>query len=558
MDQPLLEAENNIKTKNQKLLTLEKNNNNEKNGDYIIYLVPELVYITGIEDDNNQNNRRNKCKNIINKTRSSPSTQMSAIDGIKHLTNSKEHKIINGNQEKSPYDLTKEWGINLGNNLTFLGRIIQQPHIIFKEDHLVEPKNGFYRTGNPYKMDIITNDNIFFIYDKNEKYDHRKIFNDLKLKFENKGLGFSNDFNYKKVLRFGLENTSNWEYINESLKKLVINKGDSFGIIFCSYQLEKFYEKLKNYFMNQLHIPTQHAITKKIVEPNKGNSIQFNLVDQINIKRGGVNFYIIFYKEGIIKKGEVFLIIGLDSERKDKKITYSMTSTRSPNLNEFLTQEKTINDNKQEINTTLSKMFEEAINEIKKKSPHSPNYIIIYRQGGNDLRNIKLYVTESPNFTEILKSYKEKYNNDNNFNYKNTKLYYICCNLKSNLKFFETDNRNVAKAYFNPKSGLIVDDNVTQKNKFEFYLEPQFVKKGTATPCHYQIMYYDKDPNEEYNLKIENLEKFSFYLCFYFWTWSGSIRMPYLLKMSNTAITFCKKIFDNSESYYYFKKPTYI
>ena len=60
MDQPLLEAENNIKTKNQKLLTLEKNNNNEKNGDYIIYLVPELVYITGIEDDNNQNNRRKK------------------------------------------------------------------------------------------------------------------------------------------------------------------------------------------------------------------------------------------------------------------------------------------------------------------------------------------------------------------------------------------------------------------------------------------------------------------------------------------------------------------
>ena len=213
--------------------------------------------------------------------------------------------------------------------------------------------------------------------------------------------------------------------------------------------------------MNQLHIPTQHAITKKIVEPNKGNSIQFNIVDQINIKRGGVNFYINFYKEGIIKKGEVFLIIGLDSERKDKKITYSMTSTRSPNLNEFLTQEKTINDNKQEINTTLSKMFKEAINEINMKSPHSPDYIIIYRQGGNDLRNIKLYVTEGPIFTEILKSYKEKYNNYNNFNFKNTKLYYICCNLKSNLKFFETDNRNIAKAYFNPKSGLIVDDNVT-------------------------------------------------------------------------------------------------
>ena len=309
---------------------------------------------------------------------------------------------------------------------------------------------------------------------------------------------------------------------------------------------------------NQLNIPTQHIITKKIDDPKRGNSIQFNVVDQINIKRGGINYYINFNKEGIIKKGEVFLIIGLDSDRKNKKITYSMTSTRSPNLNEFLTQEKIVNDNNQEKNTALRKMFEEAINEINKKSPHSPDYIIIYRQGGNEIRNKILYVSEGDNFTEILKLYREKYKENKNFNFQNTKLYYICCNLKSDLKFFETDNRNVAKAYFNPKSGLIVDDYVTQKNKYEFYLQPQFVNQGTATPCHYQIMYYDKDPNEENNLKIENLEKLSFYLCYYFWTWSGSIRLPYLLKMSNTAMTFYNKILDNGESYYYFKKPTYI
>ena len=576
INQPLLEAENNFKTKDKKLLPSNKNknnendgnnnkndnNNNKNDGEYKIYLVPELVYITGIEDDGNQNNRRNKCRNIIDKTKVNPSTKMSAINGIRGLVNSNQHKITKRNgkeiEEKSPDDLAKEWGINLGNNLTFTGRIIQQPHIFFNQDRLVEPKNGLFRACNPYKMEIITNSNIFFVYDKNEKYDHRKIFNDLMLKFKNKGFQFSNDFHPNKVLGFELENTHDWESIYNSLKKLQVNKDDSFGIIFCSYQLEKFYEKLKNYFMNQLHIPTQHVITKKIDDPKRGNSIQFNIVDQINIKRGGINYYINFAKEGIIKKGEVFLIIGLDSDRKNKKITYSMTSTRSPNLNEFLTQEKIVNDNKQEINAALSKMFEEAINEINKRSPHSPDYIIIYRQGGNEIRNKILYVSEGDNFTEILKLYREKYKENKNFNFQNTKLYYICCNLKSDLKFFETDNRNVAKAYFNPKSGLIIDDNVTQKNKYEFYLQPQFVNQGTATPCHYQIMYYDKDPNEENNLKIENLEKLSFYLCYYFWTWSGSIRMPYLLKMSNTAMTFYNKILDNGESYYYFKKPTYI
>jgi aubergine-like protein len=561
--QPLLEAESNIKTKNQKLLpSNKKNNNNESDEDNKIYLVPELVYITGIEDDGNQNNRRNRCRNIIDKTKGTPSMKMSAINGIRGLVNSNQHKIIkkNGKEiiEKSPYDLTKEWGINLGDNLTFAGRIIQQPHIFFNHDLIVEPRNGLFRAGNPYKMGIITNDNIFYVFDKNEKYEHRKIFNDLMSKFKSKGFGFSNDFHPNKVLGFGLENTSDWDHIYNSLRNIKVNKDDSFGIIFCSYQLEKFYEKLKNYFMNQLNIPTQHVITKKIDDPKRGKSIQFNVVDQINIKRGGINFYINFHKEGIIKKGEVFLIIGLDSDRKNKKITYSMTSTRSSNLNDFLTQEKTVSDNNQEKNHALRKMFEEAINEINKKSPHCPDYIIIYRQGGNDIRNKILYVSEGINFTEIIKLYREKYKDKNNFNFKNTKLYYICCNLKSDLKFFETENKNVAKAYYNPKSGLIVDDNVTQKNKYEFYLQPQYVNQGTATPCHYQIMYYDKGPNEENDLKIETLEKLSFYLCYYFWTWSGSIRLPYLLKMSNTAMTFYKKILDNGESYYYFKKPTFI
>ena len=153
-------------------------------------------------------------------------------------------------------------------------------------------------------------------------------------------------------------------------------------------------------------------------------------------------------------------------------------------------------------------MFEEAINEAKIDEYSIPYYIIIYRQGGNDIRNKILYLSEGDNITEILKLYREKYKDDKKYNFKNTKLFYIRCNLKSDLKFFEADKRNIVKAYFNPKSGLIVDDNVAQKNKFEFYLQPQFVNQGTATPCHYQIMHYDKDQNKENNINIENLEIF--------------------------------------------------
>ena len=301
INQPLLEAENNIKKKNQKLLPSGKNNNNEKDGDYKIYLVPELVYITGIEDDGNQNNRRNNCRNIINKTKGNPSIKMSAINGIKDLVNSTQHKTIQRNgiqiEEKSPYDLTKEWGINLGSNLTFGGRIIQQPHIFFNKDNLVEPRNGIFRAGNPYKMRIITKDNIFFIYDKSERYNHRKIFNDLMNKFRSKHFEFSDDFHLDKVQGFGLENTSNWESISKSLRNIKVNKGDSFGIIFCSSQLEKFYEKSKD----NSHQERLFRINKAINSINKYSNCKvssFNVNPSKTILKRDEKEFIIPQKNG--------------------------------------------------------------------------------------------------------------------------------------------------------------------------------------------------------------------------------------------------------------------
>jgi hypothetical protein len=45
------------------------------------------------------------------------------------------------------------------------------------------------------------------------------------------------------------------------------------------------------------------------------------------------------------------------------------------------------------------------------------------------------------------------------------------------------------------------------------------VNQGTATPCHYQVLYEDRDPNnDENNLKLEELQLLSFYLSFYYWT----------------------------------------
>ena len=60
-------------------------------------------------------------------------------------------------------------------------------------------------------------------------------------------------------------------------------------------------------------------------------------------------------------------------------------------------------------------------------------------------------------------------------------------------------------------------------------------------------MYYDKDEhNTENDLKIENLQKLSFYLSFYYWTWSGAIREPGALKMAGTLSDFTRNVLKNN------------
>lgn len=120
-----------------------------------------------------------------------PSKKMSIINnGLKKLIDSENHKTITKNngekiEMKSPKELKYEWGINLGNNLSFPGRIISQPKLFF--DEKVNPQNGLFRSQNPLKTNIITNDNIFYIYDKNErKSNHKYLFTEIMKKFRAK------------------------------------------------------------------------------------------------------------------------------------------------------------------------------------------------------------------------------------------------------------------------------------------------------------------------------------------------------------------------------------
>ena len=535
-DQPLLIAES--RTNNKKLLKSEEDKNKNEN---VIYLVPELVLITGIENEAGSKSRR---QDIISKTKTNPSQRMNEINKIHHLMNSDIPRLYKKNGEiinsKSSKQLAEEWGINLGENLTLEGRILNQPKLIFDNKKEVIPRNGLFRSESAYDGVSITRDNFMYLYNKKDRSDFRYLINALLGKANMKKMNVKVRAN--EIISYGFNKSFNWEDIKYELQKINFPPKIKMVVVFLDNTLERYYNKLKEYLINIIKVNSQFIQTRRLTDPKRAGSIMFNIVEQINIKMGGINFYIDMNK---YTNNKVCLIIGLESKKSGKDlIDYVLTFSYNQRLSRTQSIPRTCKNNAEEITKTLNELLDEAIKGLQHLggAPHPPEYIIIYRQGGNHLQNMKTGQLEIPIFLNNINQRKEKFES---FRKHNTKLIYICCNLKGDLKFFEeskgnnNDYNNNNKFYLNPPSGLCIDEKVVESDKYEFYLQPQFVNQGTATPCHYEVLYQDIDEkNPEKNMTIEELENLSFQLSFYYWTWSGAVRVPGVLKLSTTAIDF--------------------
>ena len=215
------------------------------------------------------------------------------------------------------------------------------------------------------------------------------------------------------------------------------------------------------------------------------------------------------------------MIIGIDSSRASKgKTKIIMTASFSISLSAFFTQQ-IIAEN---VENSLPELFRKALDYFKNMHKSYPNYVFIYRQGGNMKQKQKLYLTELP----VIQTFFDSLNNS-------IKFIYISVNKKTDLKFFQEKGRG----YENPQSGTVVDTEVIAPNDYQFYLQPQYVNQGTATPVEYHVLF------DTINMPIEDLEKITFNQTFYYWNWPGPIREPAALKFAEVCNGFTSRYLGN-------------
>ena len=486
------------------------------------YLVPELVYLTGIEELEERDRA-----DIIAKSKFQPSVKVKKIEKGMTYLNNKNKKVINKKNKKielpSPDEVRQQWGISFGDSFIEVeARCLNIPDLEFGggRPEKLQINHGRFRQKRDISGVNFDNNNCCLI-----TFNH--LVNLAKEDCDNlckACVAFGITFTLPTLLK--LNNSSNNGLIQE-LRSLKIDNNKKMVIVILDRNTKNLYPIIKDYLYTEKGITSQVMLHDE--NPHKGGKRKQNMsyysavLNQMVVKSKGELFRLHFCKS--IDSGPS-MIIGIDSSKIQNGNKYVISASYNRKFNKFYTDIG--NSTNKEDDNTLINLFKNCLDNFKKiNNGHKPQNVIIYRQGGNEKQTEKIMRNELP---KILALFNGEYEKD----YK-PKLTVFTVNKKTDLKFFENVNGGYG-GYKNIPMGTVIDKDVISPDLFEFYLQCPDVDRGCASPVHFLCVYNNND-----DMTINDYEDISYKQSFYYWNWPGPIRVPAALKYAEVANTFSNK-----------------
>jgi aubergine-like protein len=463
-------------------------------------LVPELCYMTGITDDMRSN--FNVMKDLIQKTRISPEERLAHV--VKFATR------IYGNQEAMA--LLHKWGLRLDTTSVDVdGRVLGQPEIRFNDRmaKLAPNDNDFTRT--------VTSNPCF-----------RPV--DLKrwtilVAAKDRALAATFDRTYGEVSRtFGIRYSppdiqmvkGNGNYITgKDIRKHIQDNvqlhDTQFLVIIMSQQRDEPYAATKQELLVANSIPSQVILAKTLSNDRKLRSIVQKIALQINCKLGGANWALQIRVPGQI------MFVGIDTyhdpKRKDKSVL-AMVGTLDNECTKFYST-VALQTPHQEFGDSLGVLFTKVLNAYVATNHQLPARVVVFRDGIGDGQHDLVINHEVPAMKEALECMPD---DEEGKVIANTKFTFIITQKRINERLFVKPMGGASLK--NPIPGTIVDQTITRKGKYDFFLVSQNVTQGTVTPTHYHVV---EDCGE---YKPDMIQKMAYFLTYMYFNWPGSIRVP--------------------------------
>ena len=472
-----------IKNLNQPLLVVKKVDSTQK--EINLYFVPELCNLAGLDDEFIKD--RDFMKQLANYTKLTPKDRITKTNEFLKL-------LVNNERKKQDQLSAKEKSELYGIEVTALDQHHKAYNI--KDTILEGAGHSKIALNKPFKV-ISKKDMTKWIclYRKSNYNDADYLFKSLSKASQGYGLVISEP---EWVEMGDRDDAQTWvntadDYMNGNQYKFAL---------FLLDKNDKIYRTIK------IHSLCRQGYVSQVVKVSslKKNALSVcsKILLQINAKLSGVSYIAKFDND---VKDRKLMIIGVDSSHiKGKRTGVAMVATINPSFTNFYNKEHIIEEKtKEQFVFSISSFIEEAIAKYNEFNKHLPGGIIIYRQGVS-FQQKEFLEKEVQNIQKVCD--------------KNKILYeYILVNTKTTYKFFEHQKGG----YVNPEGGLLVLNGVTNRNLFEFYIQPQKVTGGSATPSCFTVAYG--------NLNFpEIIPKLTFDLCHLYSNWQGPVRVPHVLK----------------------------
>ena len=491
-----------IKNLEQPLIIVYSKEPQEKQKE--LYFIPELCYFAGLDDEATKD--RDFMRKLANETKLNPDDRILKTNNFLNLL--QETKKKDG-YDKSSKEKSEFYGIEVKPlDKMHKAYYMEETPLLGAEGKIDLKKDKIFKVIKnidfPYKE--------WVCFYKEENYDDADKFYKALSKAS---FGYGINVEEPKWIEMK-NNASGQDWKNEAEK--IFKKNSKTEYLFAIFLLNKndsIYPLLKkhslcyNGYISQ--VVKVNSLYKKKKGYNNDNKRQVDLsvcskiILQINSKLSGISYEAKFTQDVMNQK---LMVIGVDSSHiKGQRTGVAMVATINKNFTEFYNKETIIEEKKREnLQFCISSFIKEALVQYKNNLKEFPKGIIIYRQG--------VSLQQKDYLTNEVKNIKKELDNTE------IKFYYILVNTKTTYKFFEKNGNK----YSNPGEGLLIIDGVTNRNFFEFYIQPQFVPFGaSATPSCFHVAYGDLNFEEM-------IPKFTFDLCHLYSNWQGTVRVPHVLK----------------------------
>ena len=449
------------------------------------YYIPELCAFSGLDEFQQKDNIF--MKELSSITKLSPEARIKQTNKFLDLLMNDNKK---GEGQLSSKEKSELYGIVVKPpKESFYGYLMQEPKILAGRSKIITAKDRQFPLLKKEKM---TNWVCFY---EEENYNFAdNLYNALSSASKAYGL-YIEEPTWEEMKNY----SKSKDWINKANAYMSENNKYDF-IIFLLGKNTRIYNDLKKHSLCQNGYVSQVIRTSSLKSHILSTCSKILL--QINAKLGGISYKTIIDKP--LKDMDI-MVIGADSSHFGKNTAIALISTIDESFADFYNKGEIIKDNDVQYRFCVSSFIEEAIPVYEKKNNKTPKNIIIYRQGISD------------NIINLLK--EEIFQIEQLCNKKGILFYYILVNTRTTFKFFEKSGNG----YINPGAGLLVIDGVTNKDKLEFFIQPQQVTGGSATPTRFYIAYGNMNCPEI-------IPKFTFDLCHIYSNWQGTIRIPNVIK----------------------------